>query len=312
MELAAHPALGELSEAELDYLAAPQQGRGAAASTRRRVQLSLLCSVTIHLLLAAATIYFIAGEGREGAEQLPATFAVEFVARNPQSSREAAQAPETVEPEQVTAPDPPTEIPSQPPAEVLPISQEQPLVDIAEGPEIEGETDANSQAPSREAVPLSFPSAESLRSVITSLQRSDEAASFSLEDCNRLEQEQELIRCNAPAGGGEFTLSPNPVYRAFNPAFESNRSRDTVTTIAGQTEDIAAALTPENLPAGLSAYLLEEIEQGIEIRSNNKVRSVDHMNRMVDKSFAGQESRRQFDTWVQQQSKEVQSRRVAD
>jgi len=312
MELAAHPILGELSEAELDYSAVPRQGRGAAASTRRRIQFSLLCSVAIHLLLVASTIYFIGADSREGIEHLPATFAVEFVPRNPQSSREAAQAVEAVEPEQVTAPAAPTEISSQPPEEVLPISQEQPLVNIAEGPDFEGETDANSQAPNREAVPLSFPSAESLRSVITSLQRSDEAARFSLDDCNRLEREQELIRCNASADGGEFALSPNPVYRAFNPAFESNRSRETVTTIAGQTAGIAAALTPENLPTGLSAYLLEEIEQGIEIQSNNSVRSVDHMNRMVDKSYAGEQSRRIFDTWVQQRSKELQRRRVAD
>ena len=61
---------------------------------------------------------------------------------------------------------------------------------------------------------------------------------------------------------------------------------------------------------GLSSYVLEELEQGIETYSNNSARVSDHMNTMVDKSAAGVMRRRLFDNWVQQQSALLQSRRV--
>lgn len=310
MEFAADIALGGLSESDLEDLPKPGEREGAA-TTRRTIQISLLYSVGIHLALAATAVYFIAGDIRSIEERPSASFTVQFVSRNPQIIPAEADPDLSVEADQRATPSVIDEaIPRAVEAE-QPTTQQN-LNELAEAGQETGEAAPVANTPIREEAPPVVPSVESLRSVITSLQRSDEASPRNLFDCNRLERDSEFIKCGSPAGDSDREPTTNPVYRALNPSYELSRSRATVTTIAGRSAGIADALSAGSLPAGLSAYVLEEIEQSIELYSNSSNRSLNHMNRMVDKSFAGEESRRVFDTWVQQQSQELRNRRVTD
>lgn len=314
MEFADDIALGHLSSADLgDGEVYPEQTK-LAAKTFSGFQLSFLISASFHIALASSLIYFIDGEIREVGEPAFSTLRVEFVRPKPLPSQAEEITPEVSKQaasESVIPPaldeteaNPPTI--DEPPIDVSPadvaVSSE---VDIADVPPRES-ADAN---PSQQVETIAIPTVESVRSVLENLQQSN-ASRFYTYDCNKLEEERGFTNC-APSDDRDYSsLTRNPVYDFHNPAIEITRSQETVTTLARQSARVSEQLAINNLPPGLSAYVLEELEQGIETYSNNSVRAVEHMNTMVDKSAAGVMARRVFDTWVQQQSMLLQSRRV--
>lgn len=312
MEIADDIALGDFTPADFDDLVDEDgYSRGADLSARlfSGFQLSFAISAILHFALASTLFYFVASDIGRIEELVPASIRVEFVASNPLLSQPEESIPEA--PSESAVPIPPVEFSSR-----LPVAGSQPEGNQADVPEIseselaEAPAAENSDVNSlRPVETVTVPSVESVQRVLSNLQRSD-TSRFTTYDCNKLEEEKEFNGC-APSDARDYSsLTRNPVYDFHNPAIEISRSRETVTTVARQSARVSEQLALSDLPPSLSAYVLEELEQGIEAYSNTSNRALGHMNTMLDKSAAGVMGRRLFDNWVQQQSTLLQSRRV--
>ena len=313
MEFADDIALGDFTSADIDYLADEDgySGRGQrTAKLFSGMQLSFAISATLHLVLASTLFYFVASDTGTVEEPVRESIRVEFVPSNPLLS----QAEEIISQTSVesTAPIPLVESDpsSLPAAESQPESGQADVSEISESEVAEDTPAENSDInSSRPVETVTLPSVESVRRVLSNLQRSD-TSRFTTYDCNKLEEEKKFNGC-APIDTRDYSsLTRNPVYDFHNPAIEISRSRETVTTLARQSASVSAQLALSDLPPGLSAYVLEELEQSIETYANNFVRALDHMNTMIDKSAAGEMARRLNSNWVQQQMNLLQSRKI--
>ncbi len=313
MEFADDIALGNFTQAELTAAvreAEHTERESGAANAISGLQFSLLISVLLHFTLALIVFAYFARDFERSEERIPRTLRVGFVPNNPlltQAEDTLSQSPiesAAALPLDSTDPDP------------APIDQLQAGGDTVENSEINEEALAlappvelsTAEVPSRQES-IGIPSVESVQSALNEL-RSRDASRFYSYDCNKIEEESEFNNCAPVESRNYSALTRNPVYDFHNPAIEISRSRETVTTLARQSGLVSQQLARSNLPAALSGYVLEELEQGIEIYSNNTVRALDHMNTMVDKSAAGLMASRMFDNWVQQQSVLLENRRV--
>ena len=158
---------------------------------------------------------------------------------------------------------------------------------------------------------IALPSAESVQRVLSNVQLSETSQFYSYK-CNKLEREKAFSRC-APLDDRDYAeISSNPVREFYSPPVEVSRSRQTVTALARHSESVAGQLALNNLTSGLSTYVMEETEQGIETYSNTTSRTAGHMSAMIDKSAAGEMARRILTPWVQQQSAVLQARKASD
>jgi len=313
MKFADDIALGDFASAGFDDLVDEDgYSRGAKRSARlfTGVQLSFAISALLHFALASILFYFVASDVGRIEKLAPGLIRVEFVPSNPLLSQAeeviSQTTAENVAPTPLVEPDP----------DSMPVAQSQPESDqadvsginepeMAEAPPAEN-SNANSLRP---VETIAVPSVESAQRVLSSLQRSD-ASRFTTYDCNKLEEEKEFNGCTPSDTRDYSSLTRNSVYDFHNPTIEISRSREAVTTLARQSARVSERLALSDLPPGQSAYMLEELEQGIETYSNNSNRALGHMNTMLDKSAAGVMGRRLFDNWVRQQSTMLQSRRV--
>ncbi|MBL4571620.1 MAG: hypothetical protein JKY86_00890 [Gammaproteobacteria bacterium] len=312
MEFADDIALGDFTSVDLDDLVDKDDYSGREQRTTKTFsgfQLSFAVSAILHFALASTLFYFVASDIATIEELVRPSIKVEFVPFNPLLSQAEESIPET--PSESAAP-----IPLAESSSTLPVAESQLEGNQTDVPEI-GESEIAEAPPSESSVANSLPpletvilpSVESVQRVLSNLQRSD-ASRFYTYDCNKLEEESEFNDCASSDARDYSLLTRNPVYDFHNPAIETSRSRATVTMLARQSARVSEQLASSNLPAGLSSYVLEELEQGIETYSNTSSRAVDHMNTMVDKSAAGVIARRVFDSWVLQKSALLQSRRV--
>lgn len=314
MEAADDIVLGELSEADLADLA-ESDGASSQQSEKQNSLISFRSSIAIslcfHLTLAAAAFYFIASEVGGSENTAPTSLRVQFVPARPMQP-EADSISENIaeddaEVDQVETPATPSEVePSSAPEPRESVEPDPQLPALAELDTVELE---NSSPPAQDRGEVDVPTFDSVRDAISSV-RSNERSQFFTSDCNKFEEEQEFNNCKQRDTRDYSAATKNPVYDYFSPALEISRSRATVSTIARQSAAVSQALALNDLPAGLSAYVLEEIEQGIETYSNNSSRVLNHMTTMLDKSDAGIQARRIFTPWVQQQSAILRSRKV--
>lgn len=305
MEFADDIALGDSAAFEIDAFSPRDSAEDRGAPSRasvRAVSASLTLSAGLHIALAAAAFYLLTGEVENGEPPSTATLRVEFFPSNPLAGPALVPEPEAQAVSETAA------IDEQP--RVAP--PEQPRVEAA-NPDIAGPVDGpvspGTDSLLEDRTLLSIPSADSVRSAIVSL-RSAESSPWQSSDCNRLEREKLFSDCETESGRGYDAATQNPVYGFFNPGFEFSRSRQSVSVLAANSERVASGLAVGSLPAGVSDYVLEEMEQGIETYSNPSSRTLNHMDSMIDKSAAGAMARRLFDPWVLQQSRELQARRV--
>lgn len=188
--------------------------------------------------------------------------------------------------------------------------EQEALVDAGQAELVE--SSSSEQAP--ELAPVTSPTQTpptlvAIRQSLEALE-SERASRFYSYDCNVIDRKESLRECE-PLDNRDFsTLEQNPAYDFHNPVRELSRSEKTVTTIARESRALAGRLDQGGLPSGLSAYVLEEMEAGIEISSNNGNRVLQNMNTMVDRSAAAVQARRVFDPWVQQQTKVLGARKV--
>lgn len=309
MEFADDITLGGFTSADFDILVDEIDCSGHAQPTARPFsvfRLSFAISAILHFALASALFYFVASDIGIIEEPAPGLIRVEFVPSNPLLSQAEEIIPEIPAPIRLVEPDPNS----------LPVAKSQSESDQVEVSKIsESEIADTTPVESSDAISLqrvetvTVPSVESVQRVLSNLQRID-ASRFYVYDCNKLEEAKEFNDC-APSHRRDYSWATrNPTYDFHNPAIEISRSRETVTTLARQSALIFTQLALSNLPSGLSGYVLQELELGIETYSNNSVRVLDHMNTMIDKSAADVMAGRMFDYWVQQQSTLLQSRRV--
>ena len=309
MNFADDIALGKLSRADLNaisndkaLLVRPSQKVSSSGS----LQLSFAISASFHFALAATLFFLVAGEVDVVKEALPPVLQIAFVPANPLLSPQEEAA--------VTEPAPaislgqsvsiPAAVPEPPPQSS---DADRPSIaetEIAEPREI-------ASPPSLPAEIIALPSVESVRRVLSDVQRA-ETSQFYSYNCNKLEREKEFSRCTPLDDRNYAEISSNSVSEFYSPAVEVSRSRQTVTTLARHSDSVAGQLALNNLPPGLSAYVMEEIELSIETYSNTSSRTAGHMSAMVDKSAAGEMARRISTPWVQQQSAVLQARKASD
>jgi len=309
MNVADDIALGKLSRADLDAISndnALLVRSSQKVSSSRSLQLSFAISASFHFALAATLFFFVAGEIDVVEEALPPVLQIDFVPSNPLLSQEGEAG--VLEPAPANSLGQSVSIPAVVP-EPPPLSSDVDRPSIAETDIAEPKEIASPPSLSSEIIAL--PSVESVRRVLSDVQRA-ETSKFYSYNCNKLEREKEFSGC-APLDDRNYAeISSNPVSEFYSPPVEVSRSRQTVTTLARHSDSVAGQLALNNLPPGLSAYVMEEIEQGIETYSNTSSRTAGHMSAMVDKSAAGEMARRISTPWVQQQSAVLQARKASD
>ncbi len=308
MEFADDIALGSLSLADFDELEKVQvlsQRAAGPGSSSRSLHLSFVVSGLFHLTVIALCYRLTIGEIKVLNEIAPNVLTVEFSATNPQRN----SMPDATQEELLAEPTEPIHNLQQSVSELV-NTNDQSLASQEEiGPVSLAPILNDAEVPEANASRLQPPSIESVQQTLNALQDT-RASHLYAYDCNKLEREEGIIDC-APVDDRNYaSLSRNPAYEFHNPVSEYDRSRETVTTIARQSGLVSQNLALNNLPPGLAAYLLEEIELGIETRSNGSSRTLAHINTMVDRSAAGEMARRIFDPWVQQQSSILRSRTV--
>lgn len=312
MEFADDIALGNFTSVDFDNLVDEDDysSRGQrAAKALYGMQLSFAISAFIHFVLASTLFYFVTSDIAKIEELAPGLIRMKFVPSNPLLTQAEEAITETLP---VSSPP----VPLAESAPILPVIEAQPENSQADVPQT-GESEIAEAAATessdanllRRVEAVTLPSVESVQRVLSNLQRGD-ASRFYAYDCNKLEEEKEFTGCASSDDRDYSALTRNPIYDFHNPEIEVTRSRQTVTTLARQSTLLSAQLATSDLPAGLSAYVLEELEQSIEAYSNNSVRALDHMDTMVDKSAAGEMARRLNSTWVQQQKNLLQSRKI--
>lgn len=312
MEFADDIVLGSFTSADFDNLVEEDDYSERTTHTARAFsgfQLSVAISAFLHVALASAFFYLVASELEPVVEVAPGLIRVEFVSSNPL----LVEVEEIIPVSRPEIADPIfPEILNPPLPAVESESSQADVAEITESELVEASPEQDPDANSTQRVEaITIPSVESVQRVLSNLQRSAaDASRFYSYDCNKLEEEDEFSGCSPTDSRDYSQLTRNPVYDFHNPAIEITRSRETVTTLARQSAQISAQLASGGLPGGVSSYVLEELEQSIEVYSNNTVRALNHMDTMVDKSAAGVMARRINDNWVQQQSKLLQSRRV--
>ena len=139
--------------------------------------------------------------------------------------------------------------------------------------------------------------------------QSEQVSRFYSYDCNKLEEEEGLRDC-APTNELDYALvERNPVYEFHNPRQQRSRTRETSGLLYSQTANIDVQLAASGLPAGLSDYVIEELEAGVSVYSDTGNRAVQLMDHMVDRSEAAIMAERLFDPWVQNQTRLLEERR---
>lgn len=309
MNFADDIALGKLSRADLNaisndkaLLVRPSQKVSSSPS----LQLSFAISASFHFALAATLLFRVAGEVDVVKEALPPVLQIAFVPANsllsPQEEAVVTEpAPAISLGQSVSIP---AAVPEPPPQSSEADRPSIAETEIAEPREI-------ASPPSLPAEIIALPSVESVRRVLSDVQRA-ETSQFYSYNCNKLEREKEFSRCTPLDDRNYAEISSNSVSEFYSPAVEVSRSRQTVTTLARHSDSIAGQLALNNLPPSLSAYVMEEIELSIETYSNTSSRIAGHMSAMVDKSAAGEMARRISTPWVQQQSAVLQARKASD
>lgn len=305
--------IGNVAAADLgDEPPGRQEGDGLS-SNKQYLAIGLAVSVLLHSLMATVLFDLLIGTAEIGPESIPALVQIQLVSESvaepvaePEAEPEVqldeeiesaalANNERSVDEEQL-----PQEVTGEPAAAeelTLSLASEPVPRDSIESLQVE-------QSPTF----LTLPSVAVIQQTIEVME-SDRRSRFYAYNCNPLEEEAGIRECE-PIDDRDFTpLERNPVYEFHNPVVQRSRSRETLNTIARESAALAARLSLSDVPAGLSAYVLEELEQSIELYSNNGNRALAHMNSMVDRSAAAVYMERIYDPWVQNQTRILRERK---
>jgi len=164
---------------------------------------------------------------------------------------------------------------------------------------------------------LVAPSTEAINSALSRVNAQDLKQRGQVA-CTAQQELSELFDCaqskeSAKREAAYSALSKNSTYDAFVRVLQVNRSERAVQQIASEAGRVGEALEASSLPAGTSAYLLEEVQATISLVSSSENRTLKQMNRVVDKSAASAMADRILnDPWLQNVARESRARRVVD
>ena len=134
--------------------------------------------------------------------------------------------------------------------------------------------------------------------------------------CTESQKRSELIACDeraAPSLPADTfdSVSINPTYRALVELNLRGRSERSVSAIVSQSDSVGSLLQKSELPGELSGYVMEEIEAAISLNSGRGNRTLVRMQRLVDKSAAGEMAERILsDPWLQNAVRERKDRQA--
>lgn len=314
MDFDDHISLGEgLASDQGQYASGQNHRHGAVQASHRRNNLiiGLIVSVLLHGVIAAVFLRF---DFSSSSNPVPSTVQIQFTPSNPLLAASEEELEEPVEQEQVE-----TVLEEQPIEQELAEfaveesspEQSQQSVQVEEQAEL---TDLSGIEQTPAVAPITNPAntPPTVLAIQQSLEaiESDRVSRFYSYDCSVIELKAGIRECERPDNRDFTVFEQNPVYDFHNPVIELSRSEKTVTTVARNSRALAERLAASSLPPGLGAYVLEEIEAGIEINSNNGNRVLQNMDVMVDKSAAAVQARRVYDPWVQQQTKVLGARKI--
>ena len=164
----------------------------------------------------------------------------------------------------------------------------------------------------QQSTPLNLPSIVTIQKTITEMEKEKRSRIY-VYDCNYLEEEAGIRTCEPTDNRDYGLLERSSVYESFQPRWQRSRSRETLGVLASQSSDLAARLAANNLPAGLSEYVMAETEAGIEVYSNNgntRLVNMQKLSNLVRKEAAAAHAERILgDHWVQNQRAALRARR---
>jgi hypothetical protein len=141
-------------------------------------------------------------------------------------------------------------------------------------------------------------------------------ASFFSYCCNPLDVKAGIRNCESPRQrelqpGYLLPSEGNSTYRALNPIRQLSRAERSLEVVSTESKALAGRLGDLRVPAGLSDYVLEELEAGITHNLNLGNRAVEQLRNFTDKSAAGAIARELLnDPWVVKKTKQPQQKQV--
>lgn len=287
---------------------------------------AILASLFFHGVLAAIFLNGQIGGGSvDDQPTKPTMVSVRLVSQNPQ----ILQVPEPVLITDESAIPKPLETEDTPSEELLLEEssvasefenlEEPSEIELDDSQQIEADTKTEEIAAS--GIPVNRSSEINLPSVLMvqeSLQNIDiqKRSRFYSHRCNPLEEEAGIKDCEPPRQrelqSADYQLGQrNSTYRALNPIRQLSRTQRTSKVVSTESKALAGRLGDLRVPAGLSDYILEELEAGITHNADLGNRAVEHMLNSNDKSAAGAMARELLsDPWVEKREKELQQRKV--
>lgn len=293
----------QLDEPDSEFIAPDSRQRGL-----------LLVAVVASLLLHGAIILaLLFGAGETTAPALLGAVRINLVATNPQQLPSPPQViAESIED---SAPSPVEELREVITDEVIP----------AAAPAMPPESEVNSAIPDlpvpvpvteigQGAALITLPTLLSVQQALRAVDAETGARNW-LYECNQLEEDSGVRKCavrnDAEAAKRYQQVERNAAYEALNPVLERSRTERSLRTVYQNTSGVAAALSANAIPESLAGYLLDELEAGTSLYTNNGTDRNQHMRRMVDRSAAAKQAERVLaDPWVQGRATELQQRKV--
>ena len=263
---------------------------------RRLLLAGLACSLLLHYSLGGVLINF---ELDEHLVDLPTIVKISLLPKNPLGEEEVVEVVEEAiedEPSVEAFAEVETESTVATPVEPEPLLEPQEELQLAE--ELIREI-VEEPVPAPIVVPpvLVVPTTAEVVRSIESIENENTSRLWAF-DCNARQEESDHITCDRQASPNYDAARENSTYRSLNPTWQVSRSLRTLTTVAKNSSNLAASLRGAQIPEGLSAYLMEEVEAGITHNSDLGNWTLHNIEIMTDKSDSEKYFREtQTDPW---------------
>lgn len=298
---------------DTDQVLTPAADAVGQRKERRLLQLALLLSLALHGVLAVLLLRGQSGQQAAPVDDSPVQFVrINLLPDNPQR-REPAPITES-EPEAV----------AETPPQAIDQAEPQALAEAEPTPEAAPESpapqaDQSSDPEQDPTIPatnprslIELPSVDVVRSSVEQIDNARRSQLW-LRDCNRRQEENELLDCDPGEQADYSAARENETYTALQPVRELTRSERSLSTIAVNRDALAGRLLESAVPDELAEYLLQQTDAAISLGSQTGNRTVEHMIEMTDKSAAAEQARRVLgDAWIETQSRRLQQRRAVD
>lgn len=296
-----------------------EEPRPARETEERRILLpAILCSLALHGALMVLFYYLQSNsQSPDLAMTPPPSVRINLIA--PPAPESPVVEDARLMPEPPAAVEASTEAPAGLESEPEPELQAESLEElIASEPQpataansiSDSDVEAEPQRPFRPSIPVQLPSVDLVRSSVESVADNDRARMW-LRDCNRRQENNELLDCNDSQVNDYSAARRNATYEALQPRREITRTTRSLPTVAQNMGELRQRLAAAAIPDVLAEHLLQQTDITISDLSNPGNRTVDHMIRMTDTSAAAQQAQRVLgDAVIRSGYQQIQQRQV--